>query len=74
MVEKIHTAIMKADVITAEMLVEICNTITKANKRLLKAGRIDLFGCCGATADELKSIYDNAFNFNIEYEASLVEI
>lgn len=73
MVEKVHTAIMDADVITAEMLVEIGNTIAKANKRLLEDGRIDLFGYCGVTADELKNVYNNAFQFNMEYEMNLAE-
>lgn len=67
MVEKIHTAIMKADVITAEMLVEIGNTISKANERLLKAGNLNLLGCCGASAEELKSVYNKAYNINMEY-------
>lgn len=65
---------MEADVITAEMMIEIKNTIRKANERRLKDDNIKLYGCCGITADELKSIYDNAFNFNIEYEARSEEI
>ena len=71
MVEKFHTAIMEADVITPEMLVEISNTINKANERILNNGDINVFGCCGATADKLKSIYDIAFNFNREYEMTI---
>lgn len=64
---------MEADVITAEMMIEIKNTIRKANERRLKDGSIKLYGCCGITADELKNVYNNAFHFNMEYEMNLAE-
>lgn len=74
---------MSPNNIPKELLEEITNTIKTANERILKlkaeknispallvlGGK--MYGCCGASWDELKEVYDNAFRFNRVYDYTI---